>query len=135
MNANTSHSFDGFARLPMPARAGVGLKPEHYSNILNNPTTDHVHWFEVHPENYMCAGGPPHRYLTAIRDRFPLSLHGVGLSIGGASELNSEHLQQLKILNDRYQPALFSEHLAWSTHDTQFLNDLLPLPYTQETLA
>ena len=116
-----------------PPRAGVGLKPEHYRVIL--ATEPDIGFFEVHAENYMGAGGPPHRYLTAIRDRYPLSLHGVGLSIGGAEPLDRDHLLRLKDLIRRYQPGLFSEHLAWSTHDGAFFNDLLPLPYTGETLA
>jgi uncharacterized protein (UPF0276 family) len=117
----------------IPARAGVGLKPEHYETILE--TKPDVGFFEVHAENYMGAGGPPHRYLTEIRNRYPLSLHGVGLSIGADRELDRDHLQRLRRLIDRYQPGLFSEHLAWSTHDSAFFNDLLPLPYTAETLA
>ena len=83
----------------------------------------------------MGEGGPPHHYLGAIRDRYPVSLHGVGLSIGGAGALDREHLCRLKALIERYQPALFSEHLAWSSHDSVYLNDLLPLPYTEETLT
>jgi uncharacterized protein len=83
----------------------------------------------------MGAGGPPHHFLRLIRERYPLSLHGVGLSIGGARPLDREHLKRLKGLVDRYQPESFSEHLAWSTHDVGYLNDLLPLPYTDETLA
>jgi uncharacterized protein len=118
---------------PIPPRAGVGLKPQHYRDILDDAPD--VGWFEIHAENYMGEGGPPHAYLTAVRERYPLSLHGVGLSIGGAGPLDTEHLGRLKILIDRYQPALFSEHLAWSSHDTVYLNDLLPLPYTEETLA
>lgn len=117
----------------IPDRSGVGLKPEHYSDILG--TKPDLGWFEVHPENYMGAGGPPHEYLERIRELYPLSLHGVGLSIGGESPLNREHLARLKDLNDRYQPGLFSEHLAWSSHETHFLNDLLPVPYTEQTLA
>jgi uncharacterized protein (UPF0276 family) len=89
----------------------------------------------VHAENYMGAGGPPHRYLTEIRNRYPLSLHGVGLSIGADKPLDGNHLQRLKELIERYEPGLFSEHLAWSTHETTFFNDLLPVPYTAETLA
>ncbi len=116
----------------LSAEAGVGLKPAHYRAILE--TNPAIGFFEVHAENYMGAGGPPHRWLTAIRERYPLSLHGVGLSIGGAEALDREHLQRLRRLIDRYQPALFSEHLAWSTHETAFFNDLLPLPYTTETL-
>jgi uncharacterized protein len=113
-------------------RAGLGLKAEHCRRILE--TSPDVGFFEVHAENYMGAGGPPHRYLTAIRERYPLSVHGVGLSIGGELPLDRDHLQRLKVLIDRYEPALFSEHLAWSTHDGGFLNDLLPLPYTSDTL-
>lgn len=117
---------------PVPAVAGIGLKPQHYAEILaNKPFTG---WFEVHPENYMGDGGAPHHFLTRIRCDYALSLHGVGLSIGAARPLDRTHLGRLKLLADRYQPGLFSEHLAWSTHDTSFLNDLLPLPYTCETL-
>ena len=116
----------------LPNRAGVGLKAEHYADILD--LFPDIGWFEVHPENYMGDGGPPHRYLTAIREHYPLSLHGVGLSIGSAGALNGAHLDRLKTLIERYQPHSFSEHLAWSTHDEGFMNDLLPLPYTDETL-
>lgn len=117
----------------LPRRAGLGLKPAHYKTILD--TNPSVGFFEVHAENYMGAGGPPHRYLREIRNRYPLSLHGVGLSIGADRKLDRDHLWQLKELIDRYQPGLFSEHLAWSTHDTAFFNDLLPVPYTAETLV
>ncbi len=117
----------------IPARAGVGLKPEHYRTILKS--CPDIGFFEVHAENYMGAGGPPHRYLTAIRNRYPLSLHGVGLSIGADRMLDRDHLKRLKELIERYQPGLFSEHLAWSTHETAFFNDLLPVPYTAETLT
>jgi uncharacterized protein len=116
----------------LPLRAGVGLKPEHYATILDDQPD--VGWFEVHPENYMCAGGPPHRYLSAIREHYSLSLHGVGLSIGSAARLDRAHLARLRALVNRYEPASFSEHLAWSSHDAGFFNDLLPLPYTAETL-
>lgn len=114
-------------------RAGVGLKAAHYRTILESRPD--VGFFEVHAENYMGEGGPPHRYLTGIRERYPLSLHGVGLSIGADRALDREHLQRLKRLIGRYEPMLFSEHLAWSTHGAVFLNDLLALPYTAETLA
>ena len=89
---------------------------------------------EVHAENYMGAGGIPHAQLTAIRERMPLSLHGVGLSIGAESPPDTAHLDRLAALIDRYQPAAFSEHLAWSTHDGRFFNDLLPLCYDVTTL-
>jgi len=117
----------------IPARGGVGLKAEHYRTIVE--TLPDVGFFEVHAENYMGAGGPPHRYLSAIRERYPLSLHGVGLSIGADRPLDEDHLQRLKRLIERYRPGLFSEHLAWSSHDSSFLNDLLPVPYTAETLT
>ncbi len=117
---------------PLPARGGVGLKAPHYKQILQERPD--IGFFEVHAENYMGEGGPPLRYLEAIRELYPLSLHGVGLSIGAARDLNKDHLQRLRNLIARFQPAQFSEHLAWSTHDTGFLNDLLPVPYTAETL-
>jgi uncharacterized protein (UPF0276 family) len=123
-------SWSAFA---IPPRAGVGLKPAHYRDILE--TSPDIGWFEVHPENYMGAGGPPHHYLERVRERYPLSLHGVGLSVGGAGPLDRTHLARLKTLMDRYEPGLFSEHLAWSTHEGAYLGDLLPLPYTEETLT
>jgi len=116
----------------IPPRAGVGLKPQHYREILE--TAPDIGFFEVHAENYMGAGGPPRRYLSTIREFYPLSLHGVGLSIGAAKPLDRDHLRRLKDLTARYQPGLFSEHLAWSSHSERFLNDLLPMPYTKETL-
>lgn len=116
----------------LPTRGGVGLKAPHYMQILEERPD--VGFFEVHAENYMGDGGPPLRYLEAICEHYPLSLHGVGLSIGAARDLDVEHLHHLRRLIDRYQPGHFSEHLAWSTHDTGFLNDLLPVPYTAETL-
>jgi hypothetical protein len=121
-----------FAEQPVPARVGVGLKPEHYTDIISGRPD--IGWFEIHAENYMGAGGPPHRYLSAIRERYPLSLHGVGLSIGAARPLDKAHLARLRALNQRYRPGLFSEHLAWSTHDGAFFADLLPVPYNEETL-
>lgn len=121
------------ARQSLPQRAGVGLKAQHYHTILESRPD--IGFFEVHAENYMGAGGPPHRFLSAIREHYPLSLHGVGLSIGADRPLDREHLQRLKRLIARYTPALFSEHLAWSSHDCGFLNDLLPVPYTAQSLA
>ncbi len=116
----------------LPADAGVGLKPEHFQEILQ--TEPEIGFFEVHAENYMVDGGPFHHYLTRIRERYALSVHGVGLSIGSEAALDLAHLQALVVLLDRYQPESFSEHLAWSTHGETFLNDLLPLPYTPATL-
>lgn len=119
-------------RTALPPRAGLGLKPEHFHDILQSSPT--LGFFEVHAENYMVAGGPFHHYLTQIRERFALSVHGVGLSIGGEGPLDRAHLQRLKTLLDRYQPESFSEHLAWASHGGNFYNDLLPAPYTDATL-
>jgi uncharacterized protein (UPF0276 family) len=118
----------------LPPRAGVGFKPEHFSAILVERESP-VGFIEIHAENYMGEGGIPHRQLRAMCERFPLSVHGVGLSIGSPAPLDHEHLARLKRLCDRYRPASFSEHLAWSTHGGVFFNDLLPLPYTRETLT
>jgi uncharacterized protein len=112
---------------------GVGFKPEHFEAIVD--TRPQLGFFEVHAENYMGAGGAPHRRLDAIRERYPLSLHGVGLSIGSPGPLDQAHLQRLAAVAKRFEPALVSEHLAWSTHEGAFFNDLLPLPYTAETLG
>jgi len=117
----------------LPPRAGIGLKAQHYHDIL--ATRPDLGFFEVHAENYMGEGGPPHHYLERIRRDYPLSLHGVALSLGSAGPLDGEHLKRLKALVGRYQPGLFSEHLAWSTHEGAYLDDLLPVPYTAETLA
>jgi uncharacterized protein len=116
----------------LPACAGVGFKPVHFHDIFADAGP--VRFFEVHAENYMGAGGPPHAMLRALRERHALSIHGVGLSIGSTQPLDGDHLARLKTLCERYQPDSFSEHLAWSSHDGIYLNDLLPLPYTKETL-
>ena len=116
----------------LPRRAGLGLKHEHFMEVLE--TSPDIGFFEVHAENYMVAGGPFHHYLGLIREQYPLSLHGVGLSIGGEHPLDREHLARLATLIDRYQPQSFSEHLAWSSHGPVFLNDLLPLAYDSATL-
>jgi uncharacterized protein len=113
--------------------AGTSFKHEHLPAILAEGKQ--VGFFEIHAENYMGAGGPPHAALTRIRNDYPLSLHGVCMSIGGPQPLDSAHLARFKALVDRYEPALVSEHLAWSTHGTTYFNDLLPLPYTKATLA
>jgi len=116
----------------LPASPGVGYKPQHFSDILGDPGP--VEWVEIHAENYMGDGGRPLAQLRALSQRFGLSVHGVGLSIGGETPLDRDHLNRLKKLCDWAQPASFSEHLAWSTHGAEFLNDLLPLPYTDATL-
>lgn len=114
--------------------AGSSFKHQHLSAILAQPPGDDF-FFEVHAENYMVAGGPALRQLTRIRERFALSIHGVGLSIGGAAPLHQEHLDRLAALLQRFEPAWFSEHLAWSSHGGAFYNDLLPLPYNTATLV
>lgn len=124
---DTSPQFD-----TLPPAPGVGYKPQHFSDLLADPGP--VGWLEVHAENYMGDGGRPHAQLRALQERFALSVHGVGLSIGGEGALDPDHLERLKTLIARTNPASFSEHLAWSTHGAEFLNDLLPLPYTQATL-
>lgn len=116
----------------LPARAGVGFKPEHFADIRASRAP--IGFFEIHAENYMGAGGLPHAQLTALRADHALSIHGVGLSIGGVAGLDRDHLRRLRALCDRYEPESFSEHLAWSSHGADYLNDLLPLPYTDDTL-
>ena len=126
--------LDASPRFPaLPAAAGVGYKPQHFTALMADPGA--VDWLEIHAENYMGDGGRPLAQLRALAERFPMSVHGVGLSIGGEGALDADHLARLKHLVGWLQPASFSEHLAWSTHDSHFLNDLLPLPYTQATLA
>lgn len=116
----------------LPARAGLGLKTEHFREVLGSQPD--IGFFEIHAENYMVAGGPFHHYLGLIREQYPLSLHGVGLSIGAEGSLDIEHLKRLATLVERYQPLAFSEHLAWSSHGSVFLNDLLPLAYDTSAL-
>lgn len=116
----------------LPLLAGVGLKAQHGDDILHSPPG--LGFLEVHAENYMVAGGPLHQQLSRLRQNYPLSIHGVGLSIGAEAGLSDQHLQRLCTVLDRYQPESFSEHLAWSTHDGVFLNDLLPMAYTDACL-
>jgi uncharacterized protein (UPF0276 family) len=116
----------------LPPGVGIGLKSGHVQEILH--TAPDLDFFEVHAENYFVDGGPFHHHLTRIREHYPLSIHGVGLSIGADAPLDTAHLDALAVLLDRYAPQSFSEHLAWSTHGDVFLNDLLPLPYTAATL-
>jgi uncharacterized protein (UPF0276 family) len=117
----------------LPTLPGVGYKAQHFPALLDDPGP--VGWIEIHAENYMGGGGRPLAQLRALKERFPVSVHGVGLSIGGEGRLDAEHLGRLAQLVGWLAPASFSEHLAWSTHEGAFLNDLLPLPYTAGTLA
>ena len=116
----------------LPNKAGIGLKPEHMRDLLTREAD--IGFLEVHAENYMGAGGAPHALLALLRERYPLSLHGVGLSIGAEGPLDSDHLDRRVGLIARYEPQSFSEHLAWSTHGDVYLNDLLPIAYTDHTL-
>lgn len=116
----------------IPARAGIGLRADHYDAVLE--TLPPVGWLEVHSENYFGAGGKPLDYLERIRAHYALSLHGVGLSIGSTDPLNQRHLAKLKGLIQRFEPTLVSEHLSWSSVGGRYLNDLLPLPYTEDAL-
>ncbi len=126
--------LDASSRFPaLPAAPGVGYKPQHFADITQNAAP--VEWLEIHAENYMGAGGRPIAQLRHLAEKFAISVHGVGLSIGGELPLDAEHLARLKHLCDWLNPASFSEHLAWSTHDSHFLNDLLPLPYTEASLT
>ncbi|MFT7059879.1 MAG: hypothetical protein ACJASV_002393 [Pseudorhodobacter sp.] len=125
--------LDTYARSALPKKPGVGYKAQHFADIVENAAP--VEWLEIHAENYMGDGGRPLAQLRHLAERFAFSVHGVGLSIGGESALDEAHLGRLKHLCDWLQPASFSEHLAWSSHDETFLNDLLPLPYTSATVA
>lgn len=117
----------------LPPEPGVGYKPQHFAALCADPGA--VAWLEIHAENYMGDGGRPLAQLRHLAERFPISVHGVGLSIGGEAPLDRGHLERVTKLVKWLEPASFSEHLAWSTHDGGFLNDLLPLPYTEATLA
>jgi hypothetical protein len=122
----------GAAPGALPARAGIGLKPQHFAGVMS--IRPDLGFFEVHAENYLVDGGPMHHWLGRIREHYPLSLHGVGLSIGAEGPPDEAHLDGLVRLIARYEPASFSEHLAWSTHGGSFLNDLLPVAYDRATL-
>jgi hypothetical protein len=126
-------SVGPFPTIPIPALAvGIGLKPPHYSAALEGGRV--VDFFEIHAENFMGAGGPPHRWLQRFREQYPISIHGVCLSVGGRDSLDCEHLARLATLVSRYEPALVSEHLAWSADGGFHFNDLLPPPLTEKSL-
>jgi len=124
----TSSAFRG----SVPANAGIGLRAQHHADVLAERPA--VGWFEAHSENYFADGGAHLDFLERIRAQYPLSLHGVGLSLGSADPLDREHLRRLARLARRVEPALVSEHLSWSSVGGSFANDLLPLPYTEEAL-
>ena len=116
----------------VPLRAGIGLRAAHYRDFL--ATGPDVGWVEVHTENYYGDGGQPHHYLERVRRDYPISLHGVGLSLGSADRLDPRHLERLAQLVERYEPGLVSDHVCWGAVGGRHLNDLLPLPYTEEAL-
>ena len=112
---------------PRLVGAGVAFKPMYFDALLGDP--QRVDFIEIHAENYFGAGGVLHAQLAALREQMPLSVHGVGLSIGGSAPLDKGHMQRLKHLCERYEPMLVSEHLAWSAHAGEYLGDLLPVAY------
>lgn len=119
----------------LPPLVGIGLKPQHYEALLDpDHPTPPPEWVEVHPQNYFGDGGPPHRWLTAISELYPLSFHSVGLSLGSVDGLNAHDLDRLAILCDRYQPASVSDHLSFSGNAHNRFADLLPVPYTRTSL-
>lgn len=117
----------------IPPQSGIGLRAPHYRDLL--ALLPGIAWLEVHSENYFGAGGRPLHYLERARAHYPVSLHGVGLSLGSTDALDLQHLAQLKTLIARIEPGLVSDHLSWSSVGGRFVNDLLPLPYTEEALA
>lgn len=121
-----------WAPRPIPAAAGIGLRAPHIQRVLDEHPA--VPWLEVHSENYFVAGGAMHAALERVRADYPLSLHGVGLSLGSADGLDPGHLASLRDLVDRYEPALVSDHICWGAIGEIHLNDLLPVPCTSEAL-
>ena len=117
---------------PVPAKAGIGLRSTHFKEILNNNIQ--IPWLEIHSENFYAEGGIARNILDRISEKFPLSFHCVGLSLGSAQSINKEHLNKLKTLVDLYNPALVSDHISWSNFAGNTANDLLPIPYTNESL-
>jgi uncharacterized protein len=120
------------AQRPIPARAGIGLRARHHDDLLRERPP--VGWLEAHSENYFADGGAQLDYLLKLRELYPLSLHGVGLSLGSTDALDREHMRRLERLVHLAEPGLVSEHLCWGSVNGTFANDLLPLPYTEEAL-
>lgn len=124
--------------MSLPTKAGISLKSEHYNDILchaEKADEQQFSWLEIHPENYFGQGGEPHHYLEKIRAKYPISMHGVGLSLGSSDGLEKIHLDHLKTLIERYEPAQVSEHVSWSMLNGAYLNDLLPIPYNEESFT
>ncbi len=128
--------MSGAPQQPLPARGGIGLKPSHFADVLDAAGRGvGLQWVEIHPQNYMMAGGPMHRWLTAIREVLPVSFHSVGLSLGDPAGCDNEELERLAILADRYQPAMISDHLSWSSLAGERIPDLLEVPMTEASLT
>jgi uncharacterized protein (UPF0276 family) len=126
LTSDRSHSLE--------CQAGIGLRHPHVADLIEHPPAG-LAWVEVHTENYLVDGGPRLRQLERIRERYALSLHGVGLSLGSAEPPDPAHLARVRRLADRFAPALLSEHIAWSIESGHYLNDLFPIPYTEEALT
>ena len=135
LHANPPAEFDSPNASHLPPSGGIGLKPEHYQNVLDTSDDANIpHWVEVHPQNYFGDGGPPHRWLTAIAGVFPISFHSVGLSLGSADGCSAHDLDKIAALCERYNPASVSDHLSWCGNAHDRYPDLLPVPYTKESL-
>jgi uncharacterized protein (UPF0276 family) len=120
------------SRKTIPAQAGIGLRSPHHEEILQ--TSPNIPWLEVHTENYFAEGGETISFLEKISSRYPMSFHGVSLSLGSADGLSKEYLKKLKQVVDRFNPGLVSEHLSWTSYNGIYTHDLLPLPYNKESL-
>jgi len=129
--SHVQHRF--LTKAAIPSAVGLGLRYQHYQEVLE--TKPNIGWFEVHSENYFGKGGAPLHFLEKIREEYPISLHGVGLSLGSVDALDARHLALLKELVAKIEPGLVSEHLSWSSYGGEFFNDLAPIPYTDESLA
>jgi uncharacterized protein (UPF0276 family) len=128
--------MSGAPHCPLPPRGGIGLKPIHFADLLDAAERGAgPHWAEVHPQNYMMAGGPMHRWLTAVREALPISFHSVGLSLGDPDGIDSDELERLAALVERYEPAMVSDHLSWSSLDGERIPDLLEMPMTRDSLG
>ena len=132
MLSSSTPSQGASAPSSLTQKTGISLKPSYYHDILDN--RPELGFFEIHAENYLSQGGPARHFLQHIRAHYAVTIHGVGLSIGGETPLDTAHLKRVAQLVHDVQPAIFSEHLAWSTHDNAFMNDLLPVAYDQATL-
>ena len=121
-----------YKQKPIPAKAGIGFRHSHYIEIIEK--LPEIAWLEIHSENFFADGGMPIHILEKVREKYPLSMHGVGLSLGSSDGLDKNHLVKLKKLVDEFNPALISEHISWSQTGGVFLNDLLPVPYTSEAI-